>query len=243
MPKGGGNTFSLDIDSKGRVFTGTNGGGTRGYYFPQGSYSRKNWGKHGPLTNPYAFGFFSEMKMQGDDRRFAQAFCIYEGGLFPDTFSEMIIAPNSLQNLVWASERIRDGSTYRTVDTENLLESPDRWFRPVYSGVGPDGAVYLADWYDTRLSHVSPIDDWHKESGRIYRVKPTDRHPVYREGDLAALSSEQLIESIWSREQMGSATSDVRVGLAKRPVGRRQTRRPRRTRVVAGVVLDAQSDG
>ncbi len=191
--EGGGNTFSLEIDSKGRVFTGTNGGGTRGYYFPQGSYSRKNWGKHGPLTNPYAFGFFSEMNLQGDTRRFPQAFCIYEGGLFPETFSEMIIAPNSLQNVVWASERIREGSTYRTVDTENLVESPDRWFRPVYGGVGPDGAVYLADWYDTRLSHVSPIDDWHKESGRLYRVKPTGSHPIYREGDLGRMPSEKLI--------------------------------------------------
>ncbi len=82
--EGGGNTFSLDIDSKGRVFSGTNGGNTRGWYYPQGSYSEKNWGKHGPLTNPYAFGFFPPMKFEGDGRRFPQAFCIYEGGLFPD---------------------------------------------------------------------------------------------------------------------------------------------------------------
>ena len=54
--EGGGNTFSLDIDKAGRVFSGTNGGGTRGMYYPQGSYGEKNWGKHGPLTNPYAFG-------------------------------------------------------------------------------------------------------------------------------------------------------------------------------------------
>ena len=191
--EGGGNTFSLDIDSKGRVFTGTNGGGTRGYFFPQGSYSRKNWGKHGPLTNPYAFGFFQAMKSEGDSRRFAQAFCVYEGGLFPAEFAGSIIAPNSLQNVVWLSERLRDGSTYRTVDGNNLVESEDRWFRPVYGGVGPDGAFYMADWYDTRLSHVSPIDDWHKESGRIYRVKPIGSHPVYSEGDLASLPSDDLI--------------------------------------------------
>ena len=114
--EGGGNTFSLDIDSKGRVFTGTNGGNTRGWYFPQGSYSNKNWGKHGPLTNPYAFGFFPPMKFEGDGRRFPQAFCIYEGGLFPEEFDGTIVAPNALQNLIWNSPRFRDGSTYRTVD-------------------------------------------------------------------------------------------------------------------------------
>ncbi len=192
--EGGGNTFSLDIDSKGRVFTGTNGGNTRGWYFPQGSYSEKNWGKHGPLTNPYAFGYFPPMKFEGDGRRFPQAFCIYEGGLFPPQFNGSIVAPNALQNLVWNSKRIPDGSTYRTVDDTNLVESPDRWFRPVYSGVGPDGAVYIADWYDTRLSHVSPIDDWHKESGRVYRVIPNGASAIYDEGDLHQLSNDELIK-------------------------------------------------
>jgi putative heme-binding domain-containing protein len=170
--EGGGNTFSLDIDAQGRVFSGTNGGGTRGWYYPQGSYSQKNWGKHGPLTNPFAFGFFNAMRFSGDDRRFPQAFMVYDGGLLPQEFSGSIIAPNSMHNLVWHSRRYPDGSTFRTEDLPNLIDSSDRWFRPVYAGTGPDGGVYLADWYDTRLSHVSPIDDWHKESGRIYRVAP-----------------------------------------------------------------------
>ncbi|NNE00602.1 MAG: c-type cytochrome, partial [Pirellulaceae bacterium] len=210
--EGGGNTFSLDIDAAGRVFTGTNGGNTRGWYFPQGSYSNKNWGKHGPLTNPYAFGFFPPMKFKGDGRRFPQAFCIYEGGLYPKTFDGTIVAPNAMHNLVWNSKRIADGSTYRTEDDVNLLESPDRWFRPVYSGVGPDGAVYIADWYDTRLSHVSPIDDWHKESGRVYRIVPDNSAPVYREGDLHELSNEQLIERLSHRNKWVRQRATLELG-------------------------------
>ena len=192
--EGGGNTFSLDIDSKGRVFSGTNSGSTRGYYYPQGSYADKNWGKHGPLTNPFAFGYFHAMKMEGDQRRFAQAFLIYEGGQLPAQYEGTIFAPNSLHNLVWNSKLIRHGSSYRTVDNENLLDSRDRWFRPVYSGVGPDGAIYIADWYDTRLSHISPIDDWHKESGRIYRVRSAGSNPVYTGGDLRKKSSSELVD-------------------------------------------------
>ncbi|MGB7324496.1 MAG: PVC-type heme-binding CxxCH protein [Rubripirellula sp.] len=204
--EGGGNTFSLDIDSKGRVFTGTNGGNTRGYYFPQGSYSEKNWGKHGPLTNPYAFGFFTAMKFQGDGRRFPQAFCIYEGGLFPRDFDQTIVAPNSLHNLVWHSQLLPDQSTFRTVDLPNLIETPDRWFRPVYSGVGPDGAVYMADWYDTRLSHVSPVDDWHKSSGRVYRIVPEGKTAIYRDGDLSSADTVSLLQKFshpnkWTRQR------------------------------------------
>ena len=78
--EGGGNTFSLDIDSVGRVFSGTNNGDTRGMYYPQGSYGIKNWGKHGPLTNPYSLGFFQHMRFEGDGDRSAQTFAIYEGG-------------------------------------------------------------------------------------------------------------------------------------------------------------------
>src|SRR5690606_30887237 len=54
--EGGGNTFSLEFDRVGRLFSGTNHGNTRGMFYPQGSYGEKNFGKHGPLTNPYAFG-------------------------------------------------------------------------------------------------------------------------------------------------------------------------------------------
>lgn len=190
--EGGGNTFSLEIDSDWRVFSGTNNGKTRGMYYPQGAYGKKSWGKHGPLTNPYAFGYIDHMAHEGDERRFAQAFCIYEGGLFPESWKGKVIAANSLHNIVWVSELLPDGSTFRTVDEAPLLETDDRWFRPVFCGVGPDGAVYLADWYDSRLSHVRPVDDWHKGSGRIYRIKPSGSKPKLTHGDLSALAPEAL---------------------------------------------------
>lgn len=203
--EGGGNTFSLDIDSKGRIFSGTNGA-TRGMHYEQGSYGIKGWGKHGPLTNPYAFGWFEHMRHEGDNKRFPQAFTVYEGGLLGSAYEGKIIAPNALQNLVYVSERIPDGSTFRTKDEENLLSTPDRWFRPVWCGVGPDGGFYMADWYDTRLSHVSPIDDWHKTSGRIYRVRPASGAPKLKPFDLSKASGEELLGYLshpneWFRKQ------------------------------------------
>jgi putative heme-binding domain-containing protein len=203
--EGGGNTFSLDFDSKGRLFSGTNGA-TRGMHYEQGSYGIKGWGKHGPLTNPYAFGWFEHMRHEGDNKRFPQAFTVYEGGLLGSAYEGKIIAPNALQNLVYVSERIPDGSTFRTKDEENLLSTPDRWFRPVWAGVGPDGGFYMADWYDTRLSHVSPIDDWHKTSGRIYRVRPAAGAPKLKPFDLSKASGDELLGYLshpneWFRKQ------------------------------------------
>lgn len=204
--EGGGNTFSLDMDSKGRVFSGTNNGKTRGMHYEQGSYGIKGWGKHGPLTNPYAFGWFEHMKHEGDEKRFPQAFVVYEGGLLGSAYEGKIIAPNSLQNTVYVSERIPHGSTFRTKDEELLLSTPDRWFRPVWAGVGPDGGFYMADWYDTRLSHVRPVDDWHKTSGRIYRVRPASGAPKLKPFDLSKASAEELLGYLshsnrWFRRQ------------------------------------------
>lgn len=175
--EGGGNTFSTEIDIRGRVFSGTNHGNTRGMYYPQGSYGEKNWGKHGPLTNPFAFGYFVHMRHEGDKDRFPQTFVIYEGGLLPQSYQHTVIAANALHNRVWVSDLLDDGSTYRTIDRPPVVTTPDRWFRPVDLKVGPDGAVYLADWYDTRLTHVDPRDNWHKTSGRVYRIGPRDESP------------------------------------------------------------------
>jgi putative membrane-bound dehydrogenase-like protein len=203
--EGGGNTFSTEIDKAGRVFSGTNNGATRGMYYPQGSYGKKSWAKHGPLTNPFAFGYFEHMRHEGDDVRFPQTFLIYEGGQFPERFTHNIIAGNALHNRVWASQLIPDTSTYRTVDMPLLCVTADHWFRPVCIDVGPDGAVYIADWYDSRLTHVDPRDNWHKGSGRIYRLQVKDAKPI-QPFDLAKESNEQLLEQLghdnkWFRQQ------------------------------------------
>ena len=203
--EGGGNTYSLEIDGKGRVFSGTNGY-ERGMHYEQGSYGIKAWGKHGPLTNPYAFGWFEHMKCEGERLRFSQAFAIYEGGLLSKEYDGQIIAANSLANKIYLSSRVEDGSTFRTHDEANLLVSSDRWFRPVWTGVGPDGAIYLADWYDTRLSHVKPVDDWDKERGRVYRVRPAGEAPKLKPFDLHTCPPAELLSYLghrnaWFRKQ------------------------------------------
>ena len=203
--EGGGNTYSLEIDGKGRVFSGTNGY-ERGMHYEQGSYGIKAWGKHGPLTNPYAFGWFEHMKCEGERLRFSQAFAIYEGGLLGKEYDGQIIAANSLANKIYLSTRVEDGSTFRTHDEANLLVSSDRWFRPVWTGVGPDGGIYLADWYDTRLSHVKPVDDWDKERGRIYRVRPAGEAPKLKPFNLHTCPPGELLSYLghrnaWFRKQ------------------------------------------
>ncbi|MBG86709.1 MAG: dehydrogenase [Verrucomicrobiales bacterium] len=195
--EGGGNTFSVEIDAQGRVFSGTNHGKTRGMHYAQGGYGEKNWGKHGPLTNPYAFGYYDHMRHEGFSERFSQTFSIYDGGAFPAKYRHAVVAANALHNRVIASKLIADTSTFRTVDFPPLVLTSDRWFRPVDCKVGPDGAVYLADWYDSRLTHVDPRDNWHKSSGRIYRLKAKGAKPL-KPFNLAKQSSRKLVNTLVS---------------------------------------------
>ncbi len=192
--EGGGNTFSFEFDAKGRAFSGTNFGDTRGMYYPQGSAGIKGWGKHGPLMNPYSFGWFEHMAQKGYAPRFTQTMCIYEGGAIPQ-LEGLLISPMSLMNRVMAAKLSRDTSTFRTDDIDPLVLTDDRWFRPVDTKVGPDGAIYLADWYDSRLTHVDPRDTWDKEHGRIYRLEAENAKPA-KPFDLAKLTNEALIETL-----------------------------------------------
>ena len=201
--EGGGNPFGLEMDAAGEIFSGTNWGETRGMHYVQGGYGVKNWGKHGPLTNPYAFGFFNHMPFQGDGRRFTEEMVVYDDVVMPKRYQGQLIAVNPLQRLVIAAHKIPEGSTYRTEDFENPLDTADRWFRPVDIVTGPDGCLYLADWYDTRLTHVDPRDNWHKTSGRIYRLRPSDQAttvatashllPSRRQFDLRTLDDAELL--------------------------------------------------
>jgi putative membrane-bound dehydrogenase-like protein len=203
--EGGGNTFAMEIDRKGRLFSGTNWGKQRGLYFVQGGYYVKGWGKHGPLTNPHAYGFFPHMPHEGDEARFSHSFVIYEGdGVSGHYFGKMFsIVP--LQNRVQVSDVIPDGSSFRSVDTERAIETDDKWFRPVDIKVGPDGAIYLADWYDIRLTHVDPRDDWDRSNGRIYRLAAKDHKP-FKHFDLSKMSTADLCGLLthsnkWQRQQ------------------------------------------
>jgi len=203
--EGSGNPFSIEIDSVGRFFASTNAT-ARGMHYDQGMYGEKNFGKHGPLTNPYSFGWFPHMDTKGEAKRFSQAILVYDGGLMADTLGGRYIAANSLQNLVYVDKLVPVTSTYLAEDQPKLLTCEDRWFRPVDMKVGPDGAIYMADWYDTRLSHVRPVDDWHKTSGRIYRVRPTTATMALKPFDLHKATTTELVKTLnhperWFRNQ------------------------------------------
>lgn len=170
--EGGGNAFGVEFDSQGRVFSGHNGGDTRGFHYLPGAYFRKGFGKHGELSNPYAFGFFEAMGHHRAER-FTHTFVIQESGTFPQSMRGHLFGVEPLQGRVMMSKMEPDGSTFKTTDVGHALWSDgDSWFRPVDIQEGPDGALYIADFYEQRIDHASHAQGRiHRESGRIYRLR------------------------------------------------------------------------
>ncbi len=195
--EGGGNTFNVEIDSEGKVYSGTNGYG-RGPYYKQGGYYKKDWGKHGPLTNPYAFGYLPDMPLEGENVRFTHSLIRYEGGALPPRFNGNFVALNPLLGNVMLTQVQPDGSSVKNKDLEKIVDTPDRWFRPIDIKIGPDGNIYFTDWYDSRLSHVDARDTWHKTSGRIYRLSASGNNSPARPVDYTKLSAGQLIDCFYS---------------------------------------------
>ena len=194
--EGGGNTFGLEFDDAGRAYSGTNWGKYRGLHFVQGGYYIKSWGKHGPLTNPYAFGYFDHMPHTGNADRLSHTYIVYGGGLLGDEYTGKIISPNPLQSRVQVTRLEPMGSSYKTIEEPFMATCDDGWFRPVDLKAGPDGAIYIADFYEQRISHVDPRDTWDRTTGRIWRVRPTNWKPGILSFDFNQLSSVDLVRQL-----------------------------------------------
>ncbi len=201
--EGGGNTFGVAFDDVGRVYSGTNWGKYRGLHYVQGGYYIKGWGKHGPLTNPYALGYFDHMPHEGNADRLTHTFIVYGESAIPSLRGK-IVGVNSLQNRLTVTSLIPDKSTFRTKEEPYLLTTEDKRFRPVDVKAGPDGALYIADLYEPRINHVDPRDNWDKATGRIWRVRPSEYKAAPRR-DLAKATSKELVallgsERRWDRD-------------------------------------------
>jgi putative heme-binding domain-containing protein len=198
--EGGGNTWGIDFDRHGQLFAGGNTTEPLCHHV-QGAYYIKGFGKHGPLHNPYSFGYINPVRHRGFlGSALTGGFVIYQGGLLPDRFKDAVIYPNLRVNAMRVSRLEPAGSTFTTNFMEDFVVSTDRWFRPIKSVVGPDGALYVADWYDYNISHTDPKDrsKWYmpsRDTGRIWRVAPKGSHPVADvKLPLSRLSSDELID-------------------------------------------------
>jgi putative membrane-bound dehydrogenase-like protein len=198
--EGGGNTWGIDFDPYGNLFAGGNTAQPLCHHV-QGGYYVKGFGKHGPLHNPYTYGYFPAMAHSGYlGHGLTGGFVLYRGGAFPAEFNGVCIYPNVRQSAArWAYLDVK-GSTFATRFGGDFILSEDLGFRPVDSCIGPDGALYVADWYDFHIAHRDSRDITkhylpRKDDGRIWKVAATGAasKPIFAGTPLRKRNSQELV--------------------------------------------------
>jgi glucose/arabinose dehydrogenase/mono/diheme cytochrome c family protein len=96
-----------------------------------------------------------------------------------------------------------DGSGFKSMQLPKLVISSDTSFRPVDVSIGPDGAMYLCDWFNPVIGHyqasyADPRRD--RTHGRIWRITAKGRAPV-KQPALADMKPADLLEQLKSPER------------------------------------------
>ena len=112
----------------------------------------------------------------------------------------------------------RNGSTYKAEPRADFLRANDAWFMPVVQKTGPDGSLYILDWYDRYHCYQDANRDpagIDRLKGRLYRVryKDTPRRVGF---DLARSSDDELIELLGSAERLRSRHRPAAADRARR---------------------------
>jgi len=125
---------------------------------------------------------------------------IVEDPHFPEDWQGTFVLNDFRGNRVNRFALTPSGSSYVAKQLPDVLASTHRAFRPIDVKVGPDGALYIADWYNPIIQHGEvdfrdPRRD--HEHGRIWRVTAKGR-PLSPRVKIAGASTAELLEMLKS---------------------------------------------
>jgi putative membrane-bound dehydrogenase-like protein len=130
---------------------------------------------------------------------------IYNGGLWPAEYQGSLFMNN-----VHGARMNRDvvtpkGSGFVGSHRPDFLLSNDAWSQMLYMRSGPDGNVYVIDWYDKNQCHRNELEMHDRSNGRIFKISYGDANrgnPRLHQADEPALISAlmQTVRRPFSRD-------------------------------------------
>ena len=130
---------------------------------------------------------------------------ILESSHFPEEMQGRIIIGGYYGNTLEQHRLDYDDATglFSTELLPNLIETKNNVFRPIEVRVGPDGALYVVDWYNPIIGHYQASyrhPDRDKEHGRIWRVTAKGR-PLIQPSSLVGATLSDLFAQLDSPER------------------------------------------
>lgn len=209
------NTWGIGISEEGLVFGSTANRNPSVYLpIPNRYYERvRGWSSSvlGTIADTHLFHAPTEKIRQVDHHggyTAAAGHALYTARAYPQEYwNRTAFVAEPTGHLVGVFILNRDGADFKSTNPFNLLASDDEWAAPIMAEVGPDGQVWVIDWYNYIVQHnptptgyetgkgaayETPLRD--KKHGRIYRI-------VYDKArserlNLASASPEKLVETL-----------------------------------------------
>jgi len=132
---------------------------------------------------------------------------IVNGRHLPDDWQGSVITNDFRGHRVCRFVLVEDGSGYAAKEQVELIKTSHVAFRPIDVAIGPDGAIYIADWYNPIIQH-GEVDfrDPRRDHvhGRIWRVSYKGKKPLPKP-ELVKASNHELLEQLkapedWTRD-------------------------------------------
>lgn len=206
------NTWGLGFSEDNNVFMSTANNTHAGYYSIPAKYLQRVFTKAGEGEAAPEFeiqpiqkidGHYDAHAMTPNLRQVdvvggftsAAGFRLYTARDFPKEYWNRIAFVNEPTIRLTHNAIIEPkGAGFSEKDGWNFLASSDEWFGPVQAEVGPDGAVWIADWYNFIIQHnvfverqapsrmILPFEDQPHGQGNAFqsKLRDTNHGRIYR---------------------------------------------------------------
>ncbi|MBX2925346.1 MAG: c-type cytochrome [Chitinophagaceae bacterium] len=179
------NPFGLAFDELGYLYSSDCHTSPLYQLIRGGDYSQ--WGKEEGM------GFAPDMKPFENEATALAGLAYYADVQYPEAYQKNLFIGDVVASRVYRNSFTFKGSTPIGKREADFVLSEDPWFRPVDVKMGPDGAIYIADFYNSIIGHYEvPLDHPKRDriSGRIWRI--TYKGRSNKKQDLSAANVQEL---------------------------------------------------
>jgi putative heme-binding domain-containing protein len=165
------------------------------FHFVETGYYQRQAGPYPPYTMP-----IGSITNHSHQKTAYCGLCYFDSDAYPERYRGRLYMGNIHGGCINVDLLRREGSSYLSSGEPDFLTAHDAWFMPVSQKVGPDGCLYILDWYDRYHCYQDANRDAEgidRLRGRLYRVRyrNTPRAPQF---DLARENNDQLVERLAS---------------------------------------------